>query len=62
MHSREKLSKQSISLFIHSIRFRLVIWFVLILGVVMVFFSAFIFLRQAEDVRSIALGRLNVYH
>ncbi len=26
----------------------------------MVFFSAFIFFRQAEDVRSIALGRLNV--
>jgi signal transduction histidine kinase len=60
MSSREKRSKQSISLFIHSIRFRLVIWFVLILGVVMVVFSAFIFLRQAQEVRSIAVGRLNL--
>ncbi len=44
----------------HSIRFRLVIWFVVILAVVMAFFSAFIYLRQSQDVHSIALGRLNV--
>jgi signal transduction histidine kinase len=60
MNNRDKMSKQSIVLFIHSIRFRLVIWFVLILGVVMVVFSSFIFLRQAQEVRSIALGRLNI--
>lgn len=60
MKSRGKLSRESISIFIHSIRFRLVIWFVLILAVVMAFFSVFIFLRQSQDVHSIALGRLNV--
>ncbi len=60
MKSQEKLTKQSIVLFVQSIRFRLVIWFVLILGVVMVIFSAFIFWRQAQEVRSIALGRLNL--
>jgi signal transduction histidine kinase len=60
MKSREKISKQSISNFVHSIRFRLVIWFVVILGVVMVIFSGFIFWRQAQDIHSIALGRLNV--
>ncbi len=45
--------------FIHSIRFRLVLWFVLILGVVMVVFSAFLYYRQAQDVRSVAMARLN---
>jgi signal transduction histidine kinase len=60
MKSRQKLTKQSIVLFVHSIRFRLVIWFVLILGVVMVIFSAFIFWRQAQDARSIAIGQLTV--
>lgn len=60
MKSREKISKQSIFNFYHSIRFRLVIWFVLILGVVMVIFSGFIFWRQSQDIHSIALGRLNV--
>jgi signal transduction histidine kinase len=60
MNSRAKLSRESISIFLHSIRFRLVIWFVVILAVVMAFFSAFIFLRQSQDEHSIALGRLNV--
>jgi hypothetical protein len=60
MKRREKISRQSISLFVHSIRFRLVIWFVLILGAVMMIFSAFVFLRQAQDIRSIAMGRLNI--
>jgi signal transduction histidine kinase len=45
--------------FIHSIRFRLVLWFVLILGVVMVIFSAFIYYRQAQDIHTIAVERLN---
>ncbi len=60
MKSRGKITRQSLSLFVHSIRFRLVIWFVLILGVVMLVFSGFIFWRQTQDVHSIALGRLNV--
>ncbi len=59
MNSRGKISKQSLDLFTHSIRFRLVLWFVLILGVVMALFSGFVYWRQAQDIRSIALGRLN---
>jgi two-component system, OmpR family, sensor kinase len=60
MISREKLSKESLTNFTHSIRFRLVMWFVLILGAIMVVFSAFIFLRQAQDVRNVAMGRLSL--
>jgi two-component system OmpR family sensor kinase len=45
--------------FANSIRFRLVLWFVLILGVVMVIFSGFIYYRQAQDVRSVAMAHLN---
>lgn len=52
-------TRQRLVQFVHSIRFRLVLWFILILGVVMVFFSGFIYYRQAQDVRSIALGRIN---
>ncbi len=53
------LSKLNFGLFMHSIRFRLVLWFVLILGVVMSVFSGFVYWRQVQDVRSIAVGRLN---
>ena len=59
MESRGKRFGQRLDQFIHSIRFRLVLWFVLILGVVMVVFSAFIYYRQAQDVRGIAVERLN---
>ncbi len=59
MNGRMKFSRQNLVQFFHSIRFRLVLWFVLILGVVMVVFSGFIYYRQAQDLRSIALGRLN---
>ncbi len=59
MISRGKLSRESLSLLVHSIRFRLVMWFVLILGVVMLVFSAFIYWRQSQDVWSVALSRLN---
>ncbi len=59
MKPRGKISKQSLDLFTHSIRFRLVLWFVLILGAVMALFSGFVYWRQAQDIRSIALGRLN---
>ena len=51
--------RQIISQFTQSIRFRLVLWFVLILGVVMAIFSGFVYWRQALDIRSIAMGRLN---
>ena len=59
MNTQRKFTAQHLVQFSHSIRFRLVLWFVLILGVVMVVFSAFIYYRQSQDVRSIALGRLN---
>jgi signal transduction histidine kinase len=59
MISREKLSRETFSNFAHSIRFRLVMWFLLILGVIMVTFSAFIYFRQSQDVHNVALGRLN---
>jgi signal transduction histidine kinase len=59
MIGREKITQESMSNFAHSIRFRLVVWFLLILGVIMVTFSAFIYFRQAQDVRNEALGRLN---
>jgi signal transduction histidine kinase len=60
MKSREVFSRRSLTLFFHSIRFRLALWFVLILGVVMVTFSGFVYWRQAQDVRSIALGQLKL--
>ncbi len=60
MNRRDNLSRESVSLFIHSIRFRLVMWFVVILGVVMLAFSAFIYWRQSQDVWTVAVGRLNV--
>jgi signal transduction histidine kinase len=59
MRSRGIFSRQTMIQFTHSIRFRLVLWFVVILGVVMALFSGFVYWRQAQDIRSIALGRLN---
>lgn len=54
-----RLIKQTLIDVTHSIRFRLVLWFVLILGVVMAAFSGFIYWRQLQDTRSIAITRLN---
>jgi len=59
INRREISNRQRLVQFTHSIRFRLVLWFVLILVVVMVVFSAFIYYRQVQDVRSIATGRLS---
>lgn len=59
MGRRGIFSRQSWVQFTHSIRFRLVLWFVLILGIVMAVFSGFVYWRQAQDIRSIALARLN---
>ncbi len=54
--------------FFHSIRFRLTMWFVLILAIVLTVFSAFIYLAQARDLRYDAaramqdkFGRLQAY-
>lgn len=43
---------------LQSIRFRLALWFVLILGAVMILFSIFVYTRQVRDLRSAAVTRL----
>ena len=45
---------------VHSIRFKLALWFVLILGVVLVLFSAFIYTRQLQVQRALAIDRLEL--
>jgi two-component system, OmpR family, sensor kinase len=59
MANQENSLGRRVDLFIHSIRFRLTLWFVIILGVVLAVFSVFIYLRQAQDIRSTAITRLN---
>ena len=60
MSSRISQFKQTLTQVIHSIRFRLVLWFVLILAIVLIAFSGFVYWRQAQDIRSIAITRLNL--
>lgn len=43
---------------IGSIRFRLTLWFVAILAVVLLVFSTFIYIQQARDLRAASLTRL----
>jgi heavy metal sensor kinase len=45
------------SMFIHSIRFRLVMWFTAILMLVLLAFSAFVYLNQTRDIRGEAMYR-----
>jgi heavy metal sensor kinase len=45
-------------LYFHSIRFRLVMWFTLILALVLMVFSAFIYYNQVRDIRGDALYRV----
>ena len=59
MYNRGRQLKQTLVDVTHSIRFRLVLWFVLILGMVMAAFSGFIYWRQLQDTRSIAITQLN---
>lgn len=44
--------------FLYSIRFRLILWFAVILACVLLAFSTFIYLSQARDIRSDARGHL----
>jgi two-component system OmpR family sensor kinase len=44
--------------FLHSIRFRLTMWFVLILGIVLAVFSVFIYFTQARDLQFDAAGAM----
>jgi signal transduction histidine kinase len=47
-----------IDLLIHSIRFRLVLWFVLILGAVLVLFSGLLFTARIRELRAETVNRL----
>jgi hypothetical protein len=49
-----------LSLLIHSIRFRLALLFVVILGMVILLFSGFVYTRQKSDLRTAAITRLNM--
>jgi two-component system OmpR family sensor kinase len=44
--------------FLHSIRFRITLWFILILGLVLAAFSSFIYLAQRRDLQSDAVGNM----
>ncbi len=44
--------------FLHSIRFRLTLWFVFILAVVLVMFSGFIYFNQARDLQGDSVGNI----
>jgi signal transduction histidine kinase len=52
--------RNHISLILHSIRFRLALLFVILLGLVMLVFSVFIYTRQARDLRLVAIANLDV--
>jgi signal transduction histidine kinase len=44
--------------FLHSIRFRLMLWSVAVLAIVLALFCVFVYTRQAQDLRTSALNRL----
>lgn len=53
-------SLKRFSTLIRSIRVRLALWFVLILGIVVVAFSVFIYIRQVHDLQDLAIVRLDI--
>ena len=48
------------TLFVHSLRFRLTVWFVAILGIVVAVFSAFIYSVQSRELHAMALEELTL--
>lgn len=50
---------QGLNLFLHSIRFRLVMWFTLILAIILAAFTAFVYYSQARDIQGDAYYRLD---
>ncbi len=48
------------TLFVHSLRFQLTVWFVAILGIVVAAFSAFIYSVQSRELHSMALEQLTL--
>jgi heavy metal sensor kinase len=51
--------KANLWMFIHSIRFRLVLWFTAILAVILFAFSAFIFFAQSANIQKDAVREIN---
>ena len=47
-----------ISIIVHTIRFRLALWFTAILAIVLVSFSAFIYIRQSQELRAESINHL----
>lgn len=47
-----------ISIIVHTIRFRLALWFTAILAIVLVSFSAFIYIRQSQELHAEAINHL----
>lgn len=43
---------------LHSVRFRLALWFAVVLAIILLFFSAFVYARTSQDVRSQTAARL----
>jgi len=58
--SRSKILIEKSGAILHSVRLRLALWFVLVLAVVLLFFSVFVYARTAQDVRSQTTARLVV--
>ncbi len=44
--------------FLHSIRFRITLWFVFILAIILTAFSGFIYFRQSQDLKEDSVGRI----
>jgi signal transduction histidine kinase len=49
-----------INILVHSIRFRLALWFVAILAIILVIFSAFVYTRQKQDLQYQTVDRLEL--
>jgi signal transduction histidine kinase len=47
-----------ISILVHTIRFRLALWFSAILAIVLVSFSAFVYIRQSQELRAESISHL----
>ena len=58
MRARLGSAGRGLRSFLHSIRFRLTLWFVLILGLVLTAFSVIIYTTQARDLQSDAVGHI----
>jgi len=59
---REKVRSlfKDINILVHSIRFRLALWFVAILAIILVIFSAFVYTRQKQDLQYQTVDRLEL--